>query len=936
MNTQIIYDRNKSLDKISNIMFYKEKTIHDIEINNNSINYINNNKNIKRNLDKIGHDYYKYNRNHIIKYLIIIILLFNFNTINSNFNIRINRINTIIFLSSYEIILRVKNIGLKKILSSSSSNIYPCPSYIYLNDELIHDKNDCHYINIVKPYSEIKMIWNNIIINSTKGMFYNCNEIAEINMTNFDTSLVTDMSEMFSLCHSLNYLNVSNFNTEKVESFTNMFFKCTSITSINLESFTNPSAISLYRMFYGCEKLEYINIKNFEERKNMNLAQMFYNIAQNAVICFLSCPPPANFTISSITATQAEISWEKYEWNKFIISYDLQNLTDPENGNKIYITDKTSYKFTNLIPLQRYDIFIKTDCGNKFSYWIGPLLLSIESYIMANIGSDSITTCSKAIYDSGGPDGNYEKNASSLLHIYPEKSGQFLSIQGKAITQPYHGYFRLYYGLKKGYYYEYHWYTGNYNIPLYVSPTGPLSIELISDSDNVNKGLHLTIGCIINVETIYNLIKKENCQIISCDKNWKKKQNLIDSDTEICVKNCNITDNKYQYRGKCYNNCPINTINDNFNNFMCYSNSVIEKCENYSIESEYDDLCVKCNEDYYPKLNDKTNKYDFINCYKNNHLEKYYLDNNDLLFKPCYKSCKTCNQYGTEENHNCLTCAESYYYKYEDEHMLQDGKNINCYQKLDGYYLYKNKYFKKCYLSCDLCEKEGNDIYHNCIKCNSEYFYELNMLSYLNCYNKCKFNYYYDEFNQKYFCTPDNNCVNYYDKLIYEKNQCVNDCKKNPNFPFEFKKKCYSECPKNISEISKEKKFFCEIKCSKDLPFKLFEIQECVDNCTLSQMKNKICELNYRSNNKTEMNEILEKMIENIKRELTNDIDISEVYNWENIIIQEEDIVLTLIKYDEQKKNINSKMNTTIIDLKECEKKIKKNIIFLKMIHFIY
>ena len=260
---------------------------------------------------------------------------------------------------------------------------------------------------------------------------------------------------------------------------------------------------------------------------------------------------------------------------------------------------------------------------------------------MANTGSDSITTCSKAIYDSGGPDGNYEKNASSLLHIYPEKSGQFLSIQGKAITQPYHGYFRLYYGLKKGYYYEYHWYTGNYNIPLYVSPTGPLSIELISDSGNVNKGLHLTIGCIINVETIYNLIKKENCQIISCDKNWKKKQNLIDSDTEICVKNCNITDNKYQYRGKCYNNCPINTINDNFNNFMCYSNSVIEKCENYSIESEYDDLCVKCNEDYYPKLNDKTNKYDFINCYKNNHLEKYYLDNNDLLFKPCYKSCKT-------------------------------------------------------------------------------------------------------------------------------------------------------------------------------------------------------------------------------------------------------------------------------------------------------
>ena len=491
-----------------------------------------------------------------------------------------NRINKIIFLSSYEVVLRVKNIGLKNILSSSPSNTYPCPSYIYLNDELIHNINDCHYINIVKPYSEIKMIWNNIIINSTKGMFYNCAEIEEIDMTKFDTSLVTDMSEMFSSCYSLNYLDISNFNTEKVETFKKMFFQCTSITSINLESFTNPSAISLYGMFYSCEKLEYINIKNFEERKNMNIELMFYNIAKNAVICFLSCPPPANFTISSITATQAIISWEKYEWNKFIISYDIQYLTNPENGNKIYVTDKTSYKFTNLIPLQRYDIYIKTDCGIKFSYWIGPLLLSIESYIMANTGSDSITTCSKAIYDSGGPDGNYEKNANSILHIYPEKYGQFLSIQGKVIKEPQHGYFNLYHGRYMGGI-RYNWYTGNFNIPLFVSPTGPLSIELTSDSGKVKSGLHLTIGCIINVKTMYNLIKKENCQMISCDKNWKNKQNLIDSDTKICVKNCNIIDNKYQYRGKCYNNCPINTINDNFNSFMCYSNSVIEKCENY-------------------------------------------------------------------------------------------------------------------------------------------------------------------------------------------------------------------------------------------------------------------------------------------------------------------------------------------------------------------
>ena len=74
---------------------------------------------------------------------------------------------------------------------------------------------------------------------------------------------------------------------------------------------------------------------------------------------------------------------------------------------------------------------------------------------------------------------------------------------------------------------------------------------------------------------------------------------------------------------------------------------------------------------------------------------------------------------------------------------------------------------------------------------------------------KCDFNFYYDEINQKYYCTPDNNCVNYYDKKISEKNQCVHDCKQYSDFRFEFQKKCYNSCPLNISEFSKVKEYYC-------------------------------------------------------------------------------------------------------------------------------
>ena len=48
-------------------------------------------------------------------------------------------------------------------------------------------------MEIKESYSKIKLMWNNKF-DSTKGMFYNCDDIIEIDMIQFDTSSVTDMS----------------------------------------------------------------------------------------------------------------------------------------------------------------------------------------------------------------------------------------------------------------------------------------------------------------------------------------------------------------------------------------------------------------------------------------------------------------------------------------------------------------------------------------------------------------------------------------------------------------------------------------------------------------------------------------------------------------------------------------------------------------------
>ena len=47
-------------------------------------------------------------------------------------------------------------------------------------------------------------------------MFNGCSSLKELNLSNFNTNKVIDMSSMFSRCSSLKKLNLNNFNTDNV------------------------------------------------------------------------------------------------------------------------------------------------------------------------------------------------------------------------------------------------------------------------------------------------------------------------------------------------------------------------------------------------------------------------------------------------------------------------------------------------------------------------------------------------------------------------------------------------------------------------------------------------------------------------------------------------------------------------------------------------
>jgi len=71
-------------------------------------------------------------------------------------------------------------------------------------------------------------------LTKTCYMFRNCNTLTYLNLSNFNTQNVTDMSDMFHCCYSLTSLNLSNFNTQNVTNISGMFSYCNSLKKENI------------------------------------------------------------------------------------------------------------------------------------------------------------------------------------------------------------------------------------------------------------------------------------------------------------------------------------------------------------------------------------------------------------------------------------------------------------------------------------------------------------------------------------------------------------------------------------------------------------------------------------------------------------------------------------------------------------------------------
>jgi hypothetical protein len=162
----------------------------------------------------------------------------------------------------------------------------------------------------------------------------------------------------------------------------------------------------------------------------------------------------------------------------------------------------------------------------------------------------------------------------------------------------------------------------------------------------------------------------------------------------------------------------------------------------------------------------------------------------DINLNKCIKSCKD-NGYNYEYNNICYNQCPENTYPISNDYNNEDV--IKCVDRNpEGYFLDSNLIYKKCFKNCLFCYGKGNEKNNNCIKCKENYLFLNDSIYNNNCYEKCQNYFYFNESND-YICTQ--NCVGNYDKLIPEKNKCIDKCEKDNIYKYEYNKICYIKCP---------------------------------------------------------------------------------------------------------------------------------------------
>ena len=163
------------------------------------------------------------------------------------------------------------------------------------------------------------------------------------------------------------------------------------------------------------------------------------------------------------------------------------------------------------------------------------------------------------------------------------------------------------------------------------------------------------------------------------------------------------------------------------------------------------------------------------------------------------EKCELCNEESISKN-LCLKCNNKKGYYYFNNIRLEstNDKYIDCVNeetKPSNFYLNKEEQeYRICYETCSKCDYGGDGNDNNCTLCEKKYIFKPDYPGSKNCVIQCEYYYYYTIYDQ-YKCTDDSQCPEDYNLLIKEKGKCIDNCRKDNIYKYQYNGKCLEICP---------------------------------------------------------------------------------------------------------------------------------------------
>jgi len=197
-------------------------------------------------------------------------IFYNFTNIQSiNFNNNFDTSDTIYMNSMFRYCLKLNKLDLTNFNTTKVIDM----GKMFAGD----NASDPEHTRLKMAITEIKGLDKFYTGNVTNmgGMFRECGNLTNVNVSSFNTSNVTNMSSMFEGCNSLLSLDVSNFNTSKVTTMSSMFASYKG-NALDISNFDTSKVTSMGWMFYALN-VEELDISNFDTGKVTNMTSMFWS-----------------------------------------------------------------------------------------------------------------------------------------------------------------------------------------------------------------------------------------------------------------------------------------------------------------------------------------------------------------------------------------------------------------------------------------------------------------------------------------------------------------------------------------------------------------------------------------------------------------------------------------------------------------------------------